>query len=247
MSSVETVSLAQFEELAFRFSLGAHLWAGLRRAVAVVLHQAIVCWHNAGYQAAKRVLDVAAALAGLIVAGPIILGAAMAIKLTDWGPVFFWQNRVGRRGREFPFVKLRSMVRHADALRGSLLSHNHHGESITFKMKEDPRITKVGRILRRLSIDELPQLWCVLTGEMTLVGPRPPLPSEVRHYKAAERRRLEVTPGLTCIWQVSGRGDIPFAQQLLLDVDYVERRGLAMDLRLLLLTPAAVLTRRGAY
>lgn len=247
MTTANTIALTQINELAGRFSMEAHRVAWLRRVWTLMQHRSAVGWHNGGYDAVKRLLDIAAALAGLVVAGPLIVAAAAAIKLTDWGPVFFWQERVGRRGKEFPFVKLRSMVRQAETLRTSLLNQNHHGESITFKMKDDPRITRIGRLIRRTSIDELPQLWCVLTGKMSLVGPRPPLPSEVRQYSVAARRRLDVTPGLTCIWQISGRGDVPFPEQVKLDVEYVERRSLGYDLRLLLRTPAAVLSRRGAY
>jgi lipopolysaccharide/colanic/teichoic acid biosynthesis glycosyltransferase len=139
------------------------------------------------------------------------------------------------------------MVPDADKIAHSLAEQNHHGVSITFKMKRDPRVTLVGRIIRRFSIDELPQLWCVLTGEMTLVGPRPALPREVIKYSLAERRRLDVKPGLTCSWQVNGRGDLPFDQQWKLDVDYIESRNLTVDLKLLIQTVPAVLLGRGAY
>ena len=124
---------------------------------------------------------------------------------------------------------------------------NDHDESITFKMKRDPRVTWIGRIIRKLSLDELPQLWCVLKGEMSLVGPRPPVPSEVAQYTLADRRRLEAVPGLTCIWQVSGRGDIPFDQQVQLDVQYIESQSLWLDIKLLFRTVPAVLFGRGAY
>src|SRR5262249_44370183 len=158
---------------------------------------------------------------------------ALAIKLTDWGPVLFWQIRVGRWGREFPFPKFRSMVRNAEALKEKLLTQNDHGNSVTFKMKRDPRVTTIGRIIRKLSIDELPQLWCVLKGDMSLVGPRPPVRSEVEKYTLADRRRLDAKPGLTCIWQVSGRGDIGFSKQVELDVQYIESQSLWLDFKLL--------------
>ncbi|HON62207.1 MAG TPA: sugar transferase, partial [Deltaproteobacteria bacterium] len=168
-------------------------------------------------------------------------------KLTDRGPVLYWQTRVGKWGQEFWFPKFRSMCVDADKLREKILDQSHHKDSITFKMKHDPRITLVGRIIRKTSMDELPQLWNVLKGEMSLVGPRPPLPEEVDRYTLADRRRLDVKPGLTCIWQVSGRGDVPFAKQVEYDVQYIESQSLLLDLRLLLKTVTAVLTGRGAY
>src|SRR5262249_44805236 len=142
----------------------------------------------------------------------------------------------------FAFPKFRSMIPDTDQLKGCLLAQSIHKDSPTFKMHNDPRLTWIGRIIRKLSIDEVPQLWCVLKGEMTLVGPRPPLPQEVIQYTLEQRRRLEVTPGLTCIWQVSGRSNIPFPQQVEMDVEYIETRDLWLDLRILLKTvPAVVL------
>ena len=124
---------------------------------------------------------------------------------------------------------------------------NHHGDSLTFKMKRDPRVTAVGRVIRRFSLDELPQLVCVILGDMSLVGPRPALPAEVEHYSVADRRRLDVLPGLTCIWQVSGRADVPFVGQVKLDVEYIESQSLPLDLRLLLTTIPALVGGKGAY
>jgi lipopolysaccharide/colanic/teichoic acid biosynthesis glycosyltransferase len=218
-----------------------------RRRRYLLLYRGSIWMDECVYPALKRLLDVVCAGAGLVILSPLLLLTAAAIKLTDFGPVFYRQERVGQFGKRFPFFKLRSMVRSADGLRTQLAHKNHHGNSITFKMKNDPRITPVGRWIRRLSIDELPQLWCVLNGDMTLVGPRPPLPAEVEQYHVADRRRLEVTPGLTCIWQVSGRGDVPFPKQVRMDVDYIERRTLWFDLKLLLRTIPAVLGRKGAY
>jgi lipopolysaccharide/colanic/teichoic acid biosynthesis glycosyltransferase len=195
----------------------------------------------------KRLIDVTAALVLLVALVPLFLLLAILIKLTDGGPVLFWQTRVGKWGREFSFPKFRSMVTNAEMLKDALLEENQHQSSLTFKMKKDPRITWVGRIIRKLSIDELPQLWCVLKGEMALVGPRPPLPREVAEYTLVDRRRLDVTPGLTCIWQVSGRGDIPFEQQLKLDMDYIESQNLWVDLKILIKTIPAVLLGKGAY
>ena len=195
----------------------------------------------------KRALDVLGAVALLSVAWPVLALAALLVKLTDGGPVLFWQKRVGRDGRHFDFPKLRSMIVNAERARPALEQENHHRGSVTFKMRRDPRVTWIGRIIRKLSIDELPQLWCVLGGDMSLVGPRPALPSEVRRYSCADRRRLDVTPGLTCLWQVSGRGDLPFETQVRLDVDYILSRSFALDLRILAATVPAVLTGAGAY
>lgn len=196
---------------------------------------------------AKRGADILVASMALVVLSPLLMLVALAIKLTDKGPVLFWQTRIGRQGRPFAFPKFRSMVVNAAKLKDSLVSENDHGQSVTFKMKNDPRVTTIGAIIRRLSIDELPQLWCVLTGQMTLVGPRPPVPREVDQYTLSDRRRLEAIPGLTCIWQVSGRGDIPFEGQVDLDVEYIQSRSVLLDMSLLLRTIPAVVSGRGAY
>jgi lipopolysaccharide/colanic/teichoic acid biosynthesis glycosyltransferase len=201
----------------------------------------------AGAKLLKRGLDVCVSVAMLAALLPLFAAVAAGIKLTDGGPILFWQKRVGRWGREFSFPKFRSMVVDAEALKQRLMAANDHKTGVTFKMKRDPRITAIGRVIRKLSIDELPQLWCVLRGQMSLVGPRPPLPAEVARYSLADRRRLDVTPGLTCIWQVSGRGHIPFAQQVKLDVQYIESHSLWVDLVLLLRTVPAVLLGRGAF
>jgi lipopolysaccharide/colanic/teichoic acid biosynthesis glycosyltransferase len=199
------------------------------------------------YPIMKRAMDILASSLLLLAAMPVIAFLAAAIKLCDGGPILFFQYRVGRRGRVFRFPKFRSMVVNAEKIKAELAERNQHGESITFKLKTDPRITPVGRWMRRLSLDELPQLWCVLAGDMALVGPRPPLPDECSRYTLEDRRRLDVTPGLTCIWQVSGRGDVPFHIQVKQDIDYIERQSLREDIRLLLLTVPAVLKGRGAY
>ncbi len=206
-------------------------------------------WHATvgATKALKRGLDIAVSLTLVLTLAPLFAVVAACIKITDRGPALYWQTRVGRHGREFAFPKFRSMVLDADRLWQQMLAQNDHADSVTFKMKRDPRTTWIGRLIRKLSIDELPQLWCVLRGDMSLVGPRPPLPAEVSRYSLADRRRLEVIPGLTCTWQVSGRGDIPFAEQVVLDVEYIRSRSLWLDIRLLLRTIPAVLLGRGAY
>lgn len=198
--------------------------------------------------ALKRVMDVTVAGTALLLLMPFLLVVAALIKLTDGGPVLFWQTRVGKWGRPFPFPKLRSMRVDAEEIRARLLAANQHGsEGVTFKMKHDPRVTWIGRFIRKTSIDELPQLWCVIKGDMSLVGPRPALVSEVDRYTLDNRRRLDITPGLTCIWQVSGRSDISFDEQCRLDEQYIQEQSLMADVRLLFKTISAVITGRGAY
>lgn len=204
-------------------------------------------WNTQSVVAFKRAFDLLAVAPALLLLSPLFLLMALAIKLEDGGPVLYWQKRVGRNGRVFAFPKFRSMRTDSDAVRQQIEHQNQHGDSLTFKMKNDPRITRVGKLLRRTSMDELPQLLCVLKGDMTLVGPRPPMVSEVERYTLSDRRRLSVTPGLTCIWQVSGRSDIPFPKQAAMDVDYIRERSIALDLRLLFATVPAVLFGRGAY
>jgi len=196
----------------------------------------------------KRGLDITLVLGALVMLSPLFVLVALAIKFHDRGPVLFWQQRVGLHGKTFRFPKFRSMCVDAEAVRAALLANNQHGsQGVTFKMKHDPRITPIGRLIRRTSIDELPQLWCVLTGEMSLVGPRPPLVNEVARYTMQERQRLSVTPGLTCIWQVSGRSEIPFPQQVKMDIDYIQQRSIRTDVKLLAKTLPAVVRGRGAY
>ena len=196
----------------------------------------------------KRLIDLLVASSVLLLASPFLLVIGLLIKLTDGGPMLFWQIRVGKWGKPFRFPKFRSMVVNAEEVRAKLLAENQHGDQgITFKMKSDPRITWIGHFIRKTSIDELPQLWCVIKGEMSLVGPRPALVSEVERYTLENRRRLDVTPGLTCIWQVSGRSEIPFDEQCQMDVRYIEEQSVVADLRLLLKTIPAVITGRGAY
>ena len=198
------------------------------------------------YNATKRAIDIVAAAIGLAVLSPLMILVALLIKLQDGGPILFHQTRVGRLGRPFRFYKFRSMVVNAEALKARLAADNRHGDHRSFKMSHDPRITTIGRIIRRLSIDELPQLYNVLIGDMSLVGPRPSTDDEVSLYSEYDRTRLMVKPGLTCIWQVSGRSQIGFEDQLLLDLEYIERRSFWFDMALIFRTFPAVLGGRGA-
>ncbi|MFF5970687.1 sugar transferase [Streptomyces sp. NPDC012769] len=195
---------------------------------------------------AKRALDIGVAVPALVLLSPVLLGAACAVKLSSRGPVFYAQERVGRDGEPFRMWKLRSMSLDAESRRSAYL-HLNESSGPLFKIRHDPRVTPVGRVLRSWSIDELPQLLNVLHGEMSLVGPRPPLPEECEHYGPYERLRLLVKPGITCVWQVSGRSDVPFAEQVRMDLDYITHWSLLTDLKLLARTVPAVLGRRGAY
>lgn len=205
-------------------------------------------WHTRGPRFCKRSLDLLVVVPALLLLAPLFALVACAIRWHDGGPVLFWQQRVGCDGTEFAFPKFRSMRVDAEAVRAQLASANQHGaDGVTFKMKGDPRITPVGRLIRRTSIDELPQLWCVLRGTMSLVGPRPPLVSEVVRYTLDDRQRLAVTPGLTCIWQVNGRSEVPFPEQVQMDLEYIRRPSLWADIKLLGKTLPAVIRGRGAY
>lgn len=195
---------------------------------------------------AKVVVDRLGALLLLLVVAPLILAVAICIKVEGRGPVFFRQIRVGRHGREFTMLKFRSMVVDAEERLAGLVLTND-GAGPLFKLRADPRVTRVGAVLRRYSIDELPQLINVLTGRMSLVGPRPPLPEEVVTYGSDAQRRLLVRPGLTGLWQISGRSDLSWDQSVRLDLRYVENWTLALDAHILWKTIGAVLSSRGAY
>ncbi len=199
-------------------------------------------------RALKRVLDIAGAAGALVAFSPIFAITALLIKLEDRGPVFFCQKRVGAGGHLFGMWKFRSMVVNADKLKDQLLEENQHGQAaVTFKMKNDPRITSVGRWIRKLSIDEFPQFYNVLRGDMSLVGPRPPVPREVATYKASHLRRLRVKPGITCLWQIGGRAEIDFEGQVRLDLEYIRSSSAFYDIAILLKTLPAVLFGKGAY
>jgi exopolysaccharide biosynthesis polyprenyl glycosylphosphotransferase len=198
----------------------------------------------------KRALDLVVGTLALVVLSPLLAACAIAIKLDSPGPVFFRQRRVGRDDRHFEVLKFRSMHADADRQKGTVAQLNFHGggnENGMFKIREDPRITRVGRFLRRYSIDELPQLFNILRGEMSLVGPRPLIETEDRQIEGRFRRRLSLTPGLTGLWQAHGRSDIPFEQMVNLDYLYVTNWSLWLDVKLLIRTASAVLRGSGAY
>ena len=197
--------------------------------------------------AMKRMIDVFGSLVGMILLSPVFLGIALAVKLTSPGPVIFAQVRVGRYGRHFRFYKFRSMYVDAEERKKELLAKNESKDGVIFKMKDDPRITKVGKFLRRTSLDEMPQLWNVFIGDMSLVGPRPPVPSEVAEYTLEDRKRLDVIPGITCLWQINGRSEIPFNEQVRLDKEYILAPGFWKDVKILLKTIPAILGGKGAY
>ena len=190
---------------------------------------------STGYFATKRIIDLAGSLFGIIVLSPIMLLTAIAIKLSSKGPVFFVQERVGQEAKVFKMYKFRSMIIDAEELLYKLKDKNEMSGPM-FKMKEDPRVTKVGKFIRKTSLDELPQLFNVLKGDMSLVGPRPNLPREVDKFEPWMRDKLIAKPGLTCYWQVMGRNDIDFKQWMELDIKYVKERSLSLDVKLILRT-----------
>jgi lipopolysaccharide/colanic/teichoic acid biosynthesis glycosyltransferase len=195
---------------------------------------------------AKRTFDIVASAMFLTVFSPLYLLIAMLIRLEDGAPAIFVQTRVGRFGREFRMYKFRSMCPDAEARLREVLAKNHHKEGVTFKIKNDPRLTRIGKWLRKLSLDELPQVWNVLKGDMSLVGPRPPVPREVALYSLADRRRLAAKPGITCLWQIGGRSEIDFSGQVKLDVQYIETASFSDDLVILWKTVPAVIGGKGA-
>jgi exopolysaccharide biosynthesis polyprenyl glycosylphosphotransferase len=195
----------------------------------------------------KRAFDIFASGLFLLAFSPLYFCIAVMIKVEDGGPVFFPQTRVGRFGREFKMWKFRSMCLNAEAQMKELIGNNQHKDGVTFKMKNDPRVTKIGKWLRKFSFDELPQFYNVLNGDMSLVGPRPPVPREVALYSLADRRRLAIAPGITCFWQIGGRSEIDFSGQVQLDVRYIESQSFWLDVKILLKTIPAVLLGKGAY
>jgi exopolysaccharide biosynthesis polyprenyl glycosylphosphotransferase len=196
-------------------------------------------------RALKRAFDLGASAVALVLLLPLMIVIAIAIKISSRGPILFKQQRVGLHGQRFNMLKFRSMVINAEQLKATLAAKNEQIGPV-FKMQRDPRITAVGRIIRKYSLDELPQLINIVRGEMTIVGPRPPIPSEVAQYEAWQRRRLSVRPGLTCVWQVSGRNAISFEEWMYLDMQYIDHWNLTLDFQLILKTVPIVVTGRGA-
>jgi len=194
----------------------------------------------------KRAIDFTIALVGLIISSPLTLLIALAIKLDSPGPVLFRQIRVGKGGRHFVLYKFRSMREGAEEEQQKLTALNET-EGPIFKIRHDPRCTRAGKFLRRTSLDELPQLYNVLRGEMSLVGPRPPLPTEVEHYEEWHKKRLEISPGMTGLWQVSGRSELSFDEMVLLDIYYIENWSAALDTEIFLRTIPKVIFGGGAY
>ena len=195
----------------------------------------------------KRGMDVCGSLCAIVLLMPLFLAVAVWLKLDSPGPLIYRQVRIGLHGRPFYFYKFRSMYIDSDARRAALEKENESKDGVIFKMKNDPRITKCGRFIRKYSIDEAPQFFNVLLGDMSLVGPRPPLPSEVAQYSLDDRKRLNILPGITCIWQISGRSDIPFREQVVLDREYIRGQGFWKDVLILFKTSPAVIAGKGAY
>lgn len=225
------VSKADMKRLRWRQRTRLLFWEGALSSLLVV----------------KRAIDIGASLVAILIFSPVFLITAAAIVIEDGWPVFYTQSRVGMNGRAFNFYKFRSMRRDADRFKEQLIDQNESSDGVIFKMKNDPRITRTGRFIRRFSIDETPQFFNVLTGDLSIVGPRPPIPSEVAQYTLEDRKRLHVKPGLTCLWQIGGRSDIPFDQQVNLDLEYIHSRSIWNDIRIMLKTIPAVLLGRGAY
>lgn len=197
------------------------------------------------YQAAKRTFDLVGAAVLIVLLSPVLIVTFAVLMITTKGRPLFIQQRIGHLGRPFPMIKFRTMRLDADKLQH--LVANQHNDGPIFKNRRDPRITRIGRLLRKTSIDEMPQLFNVLAGHMSLVGPRPPVAKEVVQYKVWQRRRLAIKPGLTCLWQVSGRSEIGFEDWVRMDIWYARHQNLLTDLWLLAKTPWTVITGRGAY
>jgi exopolysaccharide biosynthesis polyprenyl glycosylphosphotransferase len=241
---------ARLEGVEVRLSVNLPHILPTRLTVQPLDHLTIISLKSArlsgGQAAAKRAVDIVGAAVGLLGALPLLIGIALAIKISSGGPVLFRQARVGKQGRLFTFMKFRTMVPGAEGMLIDLRDRNE-ADGPLFKMREDPRVTRVGRWLRRWSLDELPQLVNVLGGDMSLVGPRPPLPQEVECYEDWQHGRLEVAPGITGVWQVEGRVELPFDESVRRDIFYIENWSLSYDLFILAKTVPALLSGRGAY
>ncbi len=194
----------------------------------------------------KRGLDIIVASIALLLFAPFFIIISLLIKLTSEGPVFFIQERCGLNGRRFPMLKFRTMVQDAEVLKANLAGMNEVSGPV-FKMKNDPRVTWIGKLLRKSSLDEFPQFLNVLKGEMSVVGPRPPVPSEVKNYDSWQRRRLSMRPGITCVWQISGRSNIGFEEWMRLDLKYIDNWSFWLDLKIIAKTIPIVLLCKGAY
>lgn len=198
------------------------------------------------YEICKRGIDIIGAGSGLLLLSPVIAIVSCAVKFTSKGPIFFSQKRVGKNGQLFDMYKFRSMVVNAEELKEKLANQNEMSGPM-FKMKDDPRVTKVGKFIRKTSLDELPQLWNVLKGDMSLVGPRPSLPKEVAQFEKWMYKRLTVKPGLTCYWQVSGRNNIDFEDWMKLDISYVDERNIWIDIKLIFKTVLVLFGDKNAH
>ncbi|MRX54251.1 sugar transferase [Bacillus idriensis] len=219
----------------------------ISHASTVKSNQVVKVNNNKRYLISKRIIDIIGSILGLIFLSPIFLIVAIFIKIEDpKGPIFFMQMRIGKDGKEFSMLKFRSMVSNAEELLESLLTQNEVSGAM-FKMKKDPRVTRIGKIIRKTSIDELPQLINVLKGEMSLVGPRPPLPREVTEYTNYQKQRLLVQPGCTGVWQVSARNSVGFEEMVEMDITYIAERSLWMDVTLIVKTIFVVVSSKNAY
>lgn len=226
-----------------------HMDAGIETTYpkALTLEHELAGQDRKGYLIAKRVMDIGGAAFGLVLFLPIFLIVAFLNKLENpKGPVFYRQTRVGKDGKEFRMYKFRSMVCDAEEKLESLM-HLNEVDGAMFKIKDDPRITKVGKLIRKTSIDELPQFWNVLRGDMSLVGPRPPLPREVEEYTRYDMQRLLVTPGCTGLWQISARNSVGFKEMVELDIQYIRRRSLRLDVSIIMCTAYVIIFSKNAY
>jgi len=201
---------------------------------------------SGSYRLIKRYFDIFVSSLALLLLLPLFMLVAAAVKIDSYGPAFYSQTRVGEGGREFKIFKFRAMKQGAEEQLHELMAQNE-ADGPVFKMKHDPRLTRVGKFIRKTSIDELPQLFNVLTGDMSLVGPRPALPGEVARYTPYQKQRISVIPGITCIWQISGRSNVSFDEWVELDLKYIRERNMILDLMILILTIPAVISGRGAY
>ena len=211
----------------------------------IILDQKEINKHHV-YRTCKRLFDVVASACGLVLLSPVFLATAIAIKLDDGGPVFYNQERIGKDGKPFKMYKFRSMKVNADQEIEKLQKHNEV-DGAMFKMKNDPRITRVGKFIRKTSIDEFPQLLNVLLGQMSIVGPRPPLPREVAEYTDYDKQRLYVRPGCTGLWQVTVRNSVGFHEMVNIDLDYIKRRSFHLDLEIMLKTIKVIFVPNTAY